>query len=532
MRRLLPLFVVVTLALGGCGGGGAGQGAAGSLPALTARTVATASSPPAFPEPPEVDAVHGVATIKLTAAIDPATGLPNFTYEGQAGVAPTVRVRPGDTMVFDVYDRLPGSGMKSDINLHFHGLTVSPNAPADDVLTMLAQPGGHLHYVVPIPRTQEPGLYWYHPHVHGQTDYQVGESGMSGAIVVDGLQRHLPQLASMPERILIIRDVADNAGAAAAYRHNDGAPKGETNAMPGMPAVGMRAHAMKPNAACGPDPGIHLTVNNVVRPTIPIDSGQSEFFRIVNATGHRNLVLHLDGIMMQIVAIDGVAVDAYPGEPSSLARSQFVVAPAGRLEFVATGTHSAELRTLCYNSGPIGDPDPEEILANLRPSGTATTRQAVAVTSLRVGAPLPQNFASQPVPPPVAHRIVNLTESGNAYYINGKRFEPNAPPMFTVRTGTVEEWTINNESLEVHDFHLHQVHFYVEAINGEKVDHPVWRDTAVVPVETRTAGGTYTPGWIKVLVDFRNPVIRGTFIFHCHILDHEDGGMMAKIQAI
>jgi suppressor of ftsI len=524
MRRLLPVFAFVIFALGGCGGGG-GQAPVPSIPSLTTRTQATA---PAFPEPPEVDAVHGVATVKLSAAIDPATGLPNFWYAGQAGVAPTVRVKPGDKMVFDVDDRLPAGGMKSDINLHFHGLTVSPNAPADDVLTMLARPGGHLHYVVPIPRTQEPGLYWYHPHIHGQTDYQVGDSGMSGAIVIDGLQQHLPSLASMPERIIIVRDVADNAAAAAAIRHNDGAPKG------GMSMMAMQPHAMATNVPCGPDPaGIHLTVNNVVRPTIPMNPGQPEFFRIVNATGHRNLLLHLDGITMHVVAVDGFAVDVYPGEPPSLPRNEFVVAPSGRVEFYAIGTHSSELRTLCFDSGPIGDPDPEEVLADLRPSNTGhVTQSLVESVPLRVGAPLPPNLASQPLPPPAAHRVVNFSETATAYFINGKQFEPNAPPMFTVHTGTVEEWTINNLSLEVHDFHLHQVHFFVQEINGRKVDHPVWADTAVVPVETRLADGTRKPGSIKVLVDFRNPVIRGTFVFHCHILDHEDGGMMAKIQAI
>ena len=95
--------------------------------------------------------------------------------------------------------------MQQDMNLHFHGLGVSPLRPGDDVLSVLAMPGQHLHYVVHVPKNQEPGLYWYHPHVHGVTSFQVGASGMSGALVVEGLTRHLPGLAKMRQRIIIVR---------------------------------------------------------------------------------------------------------------------------------------------------------------------------------------------------------------------------------------------------------------------------------------------------------------------------------------
>ncbi|MGB8519559.1 MAG: multicopper oxidase domain-containing protein, partial [Candidatus Tumulicola sp.] len=90
------------------------------------------------------------------------------------------------------------------------------------------------------------------------------------------------------------------------------------------------------------------------------------------------------------------------------------------------------------------------------------------------------------------------------------------------------EWHIANTTTEVHDFHIHQIHFLVEKIDGVKLAHPYWADSVVIP----HLRGNGTPGSIDLLMNFRDPVIKGTFVFHCHILDHEDGGMMAKIQAI
>ena len=106
-----------------------------------------------------------------------------------------------------------------------------------------------------------------------------------------------------------------------------------------------------------------------------------------------------------------------------------------------------------------------------------------------------------------------------------------APPAVVARAGTLEEWTVLNDTDEVHDFHIHQVHFLVESIDGVKTYPREWRDTVLVPVQSRR-GTNAAPGIVRLLVDFRNPAIRGTFVFHCHMLDHEDGGMMATLKVI
>ncbi|HEY1428022.1 MAG TPA: multicopper oxidase domain-containing protein [Candidatus Tumulicola sp.] len=513
MQRHLGAAIVLAV-LTGCGGGGGGTGG-GALPQTTNPSQPSSSGP--LPEPPVVLPKSGVATVQLTSQIDPATGFPEFVYKGERNTMPTIDVAPGDTIVVDVANDLPSSGgRQSDMNLHFHGLTVSPNPPGDDVVTTLALPGGTLHYVVKIPTNQEPGLYWYHPHVFPQTDYQVGQAGMSGAIVIDGLEKHLPGLATMKEHVIIVRDTDVSVVQSSERRAK---PNDEdSNGNP-----------------CGPDAGLQPSLNGAVRPTISIQPGERQFFRVINATGHKNLKLAVDGAPIDLVAVDGYALDVNSGTPPTESLSSFVVPPAARAEFVVTGPASgmSEFRTLCYDSGPTGDPDPENILADLRSNGSGqSSKHSARVAALRVGAPLPHNAFSGPMPAGTIQRTVVLNEDNNGMYINGKMFNMNDGPMFTVHTGTTERWSVVNITKEVHDFHMHQVHFLVQQINGTTIAHPYWQDSAVVPHRIPGVNGSWKPGYLTMLVDFRDPVIKGTFMFHCHILDHEDSGMMAKIQAI
>jgi FtsP/CotA-like multicopper oxidase with cupredoxin domain len=513
IQRYLGVLIAVAM-LSGCGGGGGAGGGIVPQTSSTSGPVPSTSGP--LPEPPVVRSVHGVATVSLTSQINAATGFPEFVYRGQRNTMPTVEVSPGDTIVVDVANNLPAAGgRQSDMNLHFHGLTVSPNAPADDVITMLAMPGGTLHYVVPVPKNQEPGLYWYHPHVFPETDYQVGLAGMSGAIVIDGIEKHLPGLAAMKQQVIVVRD--QDIGVADQNIRRVKPDDEDSNTHP-----------------CGPDAGYQPTLNNAIVPTISIQPGERQFFRVVNATGHKNLDLAVDGGTLELVAVDGYALDVYPGTPATETVSSIVVPPAARAEFVVTGpaSGSTEFRTLCYNSGPHGDPDPNNVLADLRSSGAKSNVRIARVKPLRVGAPLPQNSFSAPRQAPVAHRTVVLSEDDNGMYINGKQFNMNAPPMFTVKVGTTEQWNVVNITEEVHDFHMHQVHFLVLQINGNTVKHPIWQDSAVVPHRIPGVNGSWKPGYLTMLIDFRDPVIKGMFMFHCHILDHEDAGMMAKILAV
>jgi FtsP/CotA-like multicopper oxidase with cupredoxin domain len=518
LRRLLILAIAFAW-LSGCGG----QSTTPMYPVppnglLPGEPPSMTNGVIELPEPPNIKAVDGVARADLTANFDPTSGRPTLDYKGMRGITPTMRVNPGETIVLNLQDNLPSGGEKSDVNLHFHGMGSSPLPPGDDVLGTFARPGQKLHYVLHVPKNQQPGLYWYHMHIHGQVNLQVGESGMSGAIVVNGLEHHLPGLSKLKERLIIVRDVgmAKTLG-----------PRTMVDGMPDMEPIRPRVINSNP---CGPDLGLVTTLNGVHHPAITIAPGEKQFFRVINATGHKTLKLSVDGTKLELIAVDGFALDTYPGTPPTLIESSAIIPPAARAEFVVTGPHGrfAKFRTLCYDTGVGGDRDPNLVLADMRQPPNQLRSRLAAQGALKVGAPLPQNAYTGPLPPPSTKRYVVFSETNKQFLINGEAFSMNAPPMFVVHTGTVEEWKILNISQEVHDFHIHQIHFVVKQIDGVNLEHPYWADSVIIP--HRKSNGH--AGTLLLLMNFRDPVIKGTFVFHCHILDHEDRGMMAKIQAI
>ena len=173
-------------------------------------------------------------------------------------------------------------------NLHFHGLHVSPDAPQDDVITMMAMPGQSLHYIVNIPLDQPPGLYWYHTHPHGES-YQQDLDGMSGAIVIDGMERYVPEVQHMRERILVLRDrvVEKNDPAAPALRRSS------RHSREGMRHFHRRT-------------GAYFHGKRRVRPRIAIAPGERQFWRIVNASPDLYADLQVDTEQLEIVALDGM----------------------------------------------------------------------------------------------------------------------------------------------------------------------------------------------------------------------------------
>jgi FtsP/CotA-like multicopper oxidase with cupredoxin domain len=159
-----------------------------------------------LPAAPEVRSVGGVAYLQLSVAINPSTTLPAFYFAHQT-VPPTIRVWPGDTLVIDYTNNLPASSvpLPDMTNLHTHGLTDSPQAPGDQVIMTMIAPGQTYRYVFAIPKTQPPGLYWYHPHPHGESNRQVA-GGMSGLIIVGGIESYAPPVRGLPERDILLRD--------------------------------------------------------------------------------------------------------------------------------------------------------------------------------------------------------------------------------------------------------------------------------------------------------------------------------------
>ena len=491
---------------------------------------------PDLPAIPEVTSSGGVASLALVGRLDD-TGRPAFFWQGRE-IAPTIRVRPGDTIRVRYENDLPqtcGFGMASDSNLHFHGLSVAPSAPGDDVLATTVRPGKSFDYVVRVDREQPPGLYWYHPHPHGLTNWEIG-NGMAGTIVVEGIADVVPRIAGLRERIIVLRDVPSGNGAVDAD-------------MPMTRASGAGSAAQaRGGKPCRAESGLMTTLNGQPRAQIGIHPGERQFFRVVNASGGRYFDLFVDGAILTLVARDGIPLDAFPGNAPGRRVRHLLLPPAARAEFVVQApAHRTVLRSACVNTGSAGDADPAIILADLvdpatifGPAGAKPAHPGHVLMrspALRVGAALPRNWYSRPLPAPAAYRTIRFTEDERGFYINGKAFtmaDMDGPPAIVARSGTVERWTIVNDTDEVHDFHIHQVHFVAESIDGVAVRAPVWADTVNVPprrhVRGLTVPGRVVLAIVRLRMDFRDPNIVGTFVYHCHILDHGDQGMMALIR--
>jgi FtsP/CotA-like multicopper oxidase with cupredoxin domain len=430
-----------------------------------------------------------------------------FYFDGQP-VAPTLRLSPGDLLKITYINDLPAKLEEPCLippcmnmtNLHFHGLTVSPNSPQDDVLTMMAMPGQSLRYAVQIPKDHPPGLYWYHTHPHGES-YQQALDGMSGALVIDGIESYYPALAGLPERILVVRGRS--------IVHD---PQGGNL----MQRVGLSS------AVCGGEaeaPEEVFTINGSLRPQIEIAPGERQFWRVVNASADRYLDLEVEGQAFEIVAMDGMPIARHdPSHPMRVA-DHVLLPPAGRLEAIVTGPSDGTPKHLisrCVDTGPVGDPNPQMILADIIPRSAAESTGKISQSSLKPAFKALDLAAEEKAPP---RFTVIFTEDKNGFYINGQKFTLDAAPMARVKIGTYQHWRIVNATAELHPMHIHQVHFLAYAENDKPIPSPVWLDTVNVPY-----GGT-----VDVIMDFTDPVIRGMSVFHCHLLNHEDKGMMAKV---
>jgi suppressor of ftsI len=469
-----------------------------------------------MPEPPQVQASNHVVSLTLDAVNE--NGRDTFAYEGKT-VAPIIRASPGDTLKITYVNKLPAKSAETCAmnpclnmtNLHFHGLTVSPNAPQDDVLGMIAMPGQGLHYSVEIPRDHPPGLFWYHTHPHGESHRQALD-GMSGAIVIEGMERYVPEVKHLRERVMVVRGRS--------IEHDPNADE-------------LRKYVEIPSKKCGgaaEAPEEIFTVNGALRPQIEISPNERQFWRVVNASADRYLDLQLDGALFEIVALDGMPLAYHDPQHPTRTTNHVLLSPAGRVEAIVSGPAlptQAALRTLCVDTGPDGDPNPGMVLADLIQPNPERAGPDQHETDSR---PEPDHAAAARPPrykPVKLERLKKrspsftaiFTEDKNGFYINGNKFAMDAAPLTSVRVGAYQHWRIVNRTAELHPFHIHQVHFLAYEENGTPLKYPAWLDTVNVPV-----GGS-----VDVILDFTDPVIKGMAVFHCHLLNHEDKGMMAKV---
>jgi FtsP/CotA-like multicopper oxidase with cupredoxin domain len=202
----------------------------------------------------------------------------------------------------------------------------------------------------------------------------------------------------------------------------------------------------------------------------------------------------------------------------------------------------AQLVTRRYDTGPDGESHPFRAIANLVSRGSGPRSEVNAPEVLRPDAG--QRLAKLSGIAPSQERKLYFSEDRHdlkdpkkkaQYFITVEGRLPKAfdmtftEPDLIVRQGTVEDWTIENRATEAHVFHIHQLHFEVIERDGKKVREPSLRDTIDLPYWD---GKSPEYPSVKLRMDFRSPDILGTFLFHCHILEHEDGGMMGSIKVI
>ena len=524
------------------------------------------------PEPEDLRSRDGVLKLELTVRNHrESDGSTRYCYLlGDGAQAPTLRLKPGDTLVLTLDNELTdlaaagamprahahahgkpsgrdctgGAMSLISTNLHFHGLTIPPLCHQDDVLKTLIQPGVPFEYRFRVPLDEPPGLYWYHPHVHGFVTKQV-LGGASGALIVEGIERAEPQTAGLPERVLVIRDQD--------LLNPDAPPSKDEPVVPKM-LIDRDGDAANNGTGFG-KPAKDLSINYVPVPypdyppaSITMRPGERQLWRVVNASAitYLNLAVIFQRTPQRlgIVALDGVPLSTN-GNPSNAVewRDHIGLPPGARAEFIVEGPPPgvrALLVTRSVDTGQGGENDPNRALASIVARSGAPEPRSILPAAAKPLAPSARPWLGDVAPVRVrklyfSEKLTNPADPNSAteFYITvdgqtPKPFDPaSTQPNIVVHQGDVEDWIIENRSTELHAFHIHQLHFLLLDWSGVPVNEPFLRDIVNVPYYKSTM--LEYPS-VRIRMDFRDPNIVGTFVYHCHLLEHEDGGMMGTIR--
>jgi len=437
-----------------------------------------------------------------------------YGYNGQVP-GPVIEARPGDHVRVRFRNRLA-----EPTNIHYHGLHVSPSGHADNV--MLRIPAGEsLTYEFDLPANHRGGTFWYHPHVHESVARQVSR-GLAGVFVVRGELDQIPEIASAPEAVLVLQDFS----------------------------LSSRGDPLEPNMMeriMGRE-GDLVTANGEINPALPIERDGWLRLRILNASSSRFHRIQLEEHSLHVIATDGGAQT----EPEE--RGEILLLPGERVEVMIRGNRAAgQYRLLSHpysrggimgmgmrmsrgggmmgggmmgggmmgmgmtgrapglSSGPL-------VLATLNYQGRAAKKWNLPQQLVRI----------DPLPEPTVYRTFQLGGGMGMgmgmgmmmggmmnFTINGRAFDPDRIDT-RAALNTVEEWEFVNSSMMDHPMHIHTNPFQVVDPDGGAARS--WKDMVLVPADDR----------VRVRTAFRD--FTGTAMYHCHILDHEDLGMMGRLE--
>ncbi len=531
--------------------------------------------PPAGPVT-ELNVAYAVTEIK-------GYKLRGRVYNGRT-YGPTVQTRPGETLAFRIVNRLPpNAGGAAPIgsveipaprtsmeamnakykgplkrsttidkmnnphgfnttNLHVHGIqtvphlfnpigTSDPSAPM-----VMIEPGKSFSYNLPVPANHPSGLHWYHPHKHGSTDVQVS-NGMAGLIVIRGPIDEVPEIAAAREIFMTVQTLDVNPSTQYPGEY-DREYKAYKTPQEGGYSFGTQYTMLTVNGE-----GTYWIDNNDKSPAgwsalgVPqfsVQPGEVVRLRLLNGTNYLALMMVLAGFDVWQIGFDGVNTlepiyldmtgkGVTTITPENLFSAPIrLTAPANRIELLirapkTPGTY--KLSSLASN-GIDFEPRPAFDIADFVVAGSPVT--------MGIPKKLPVPTREYPVITKadiVRYRTFVFNQGPRTDLLTGFGFTVNdqlyqeMDSSVRPKVGTCEEWRLENASNEAHPFHLHVNSFQLIALNDVPNDPmEVW-DTFYVPPKV---GGTN--GSLTIRIRFVEWV--GKTVFHCHILPHEDTGMM------
>jgi FtsP/CotA-like multicopper oxidase with cupredoxin domain len=420
---------------------------------------------------PRIVEVQLVAT---TTTVEYLDGKPAEVWAFQDGATQAAPTIPGPTLIANLGDEVIvhfRNDLPAPTIIHWHGLRLPAMADGSNVTQAQIEPGKSYDYRFVV---NDAGSFWYHPHLSSEVQI---ERGLYGPFIVKG--GVIPEVSA--DRYLVLDDVKLSS---------DGKLSTKTDALDVM--LGRQGNV--------------LLVNGQTGAQLAVSSGSRERWRFVNAANGRYFLLELKGVRFLVIGGDGGLI------PEPYEADQLLIAPGERYEVLVTfdapsGTR-LPLQTVHYDRGhQVPDPGPKELLEVV--VGPPETKKPAALpTRWATLNPTPVD-ATTPIRPFVLQEIEGPDET--VFLINGQRWPFNQPVM--VKQGATEIWEIRNEAEMDHPFHLHGMFF--QPVGGR----PGWKDTINVPQKSS----------LQFVVKYE-PL--GMWMFHCHILEHAERGMMGELMVM
>ena len=424
------------------------------------------------------------------------------SYNGSL-IGPTLRLRPGDKLRVKVINDFPANQKHpksddhnspphkpNDTNLHTHGLHVSPSGISDNVIIRI-KPGNSFQFEIEIPKTHAPGTFWYHPHTHGAVATQVG-SGMAGALIIEGGLDEIPEIKAARERTMVLQQISyDKNGKIEDFHESFGSGAWEFMQR-------------------------QITINGQIVPKISMWPGEVQRWRIVHAGVRAGLKIELEGHKLNEIATDGISmgrcevwsrIEMYPGYRSDvLVRAKPL--PPGKKKavyYLRDANSQMPLAQIVVEGKPIEMKLP------------CTGHQLAATAPFRDIKKSEVTGRQR-----VEYNVSYSPEGKLLYTVNGQPFRHDRVRKLTL--GKIEEWLVGThpDSIEpVHPFHIHVNPFQMVRPGPDGKPAKVWKDTIVVEAGDEP---------LRLLTRYEQ--FTGKFVQHCHILDHEDQGMMELLEIV